>query len=199
MDLKEKLSFVSTSLGLDDYFVDNKFSIVDMIIGITINTVQYMKLLEDFPKLQSYVNRISSRDAFKRAYAPEESVEIRQLKAQVRKMKTENLVLKGEIKPQKVTIFHFPGSRSSRCVWLLEELGIEYEFVDLKQKGVTYIKSEEYVAVNPNGLIPALLDGDLKYFEGGSIIQYVLKKYPKEVKKSGLIPEDWKEENIKKK
>jgi len=84
-DLKEKLSFVSKGLDTNDYFVENRFTIIDIIIGITLNIVNMIKLLEDFPKLQKYVARISSRDAFKRAHAPEETMELRQLKQQLKK------------------------------------------------------------------------------------------------------------------
>lgn len=183
MDLKEKLSFVSKGLDTNDYFIDNRFTIIDIIIGITLNIVNMIKLLEDFPKLQKYVTRISSREAFKRAHSPEETPELRQLKQQLRKMKEENSVLKGEVKISKPVIYHLAGTRSTRVIWLLNEIGIEHDIVDINKKGFTYVKGEEYLSVSPNGTLPGMVDGNLRYFEAGAIIQYILKKYPNEIKK----------------
>jgi glutathione S-transferase len=46
-------------------------------------------------------------------------------------------------------------------------------------------KAPEYLAVNPNGRIPALVDGDLKLFESMAINTYLAKRYA-----PGLLPDD---------
>ena len=47
-------------------------------------------------------------------------------------------------------------------------------------------KSPEYLAINPNGAIPALVDGDLTLTESRAIMQYLASKKPE----SGLLPKD---------
>ena len=66
-------------------------------------------------------------------------------------------------------------SRALRAIWGIEETGIDYEHVP-----TTYgpdSKSPDYLAVNPNGRIPALVDGDLTLFESVAINLYLAKRY----------------------
>jgi glutathione S-transferase len=69
----------------------------------------------------------------------------------------------------------------------MEETGIEYEHVP-----VTYgtdSKGADYLAVNPNGRIPALVDGDLQLFESMAINLYLTKKYAPALYASNLADE----------
>ncbi len=75
----------------------------------------------------------------------------------------------------KPRLYGISASRALRAVWGIEETGIDYEHVP-----VTYgtdSKAEDYLAVNPNGRIPALVDGDLTLFESMAINLYLTKKY----------------------
>ena len=61
------------------------------------------------------------------------------------------------------TLYGISGSRAIRSLWAIEEVGIDYEHVP-----VTYgedSKDPEYLEVNPNGRIPALVDGELTVFD----------------------------------
>ena len=74
---------------------------------------------------------------------------------------------------------HFaPNSRAGRIVWLLEELGLPYELnrMDFHPK---YLKSDEHRARHPLGRVPVLDDGDVRLFESGAIVEYVLARYGK--------------------
>lgn len=75
-----------------------------------------------------------------------------------------------------------PQDRSGRIRWTLEELGVPYE-----RKTVDFRTDENmspaYLAVNPMGRIPALVDGNLKMFESGAICLYLAEKHDK-----GLAP-----------
>ena len=65
--------------------------------------------------------------------------------------------------------------RSLRSLWLLEELGVEYEHNPIdSQEGA---KQPEYLAVNRNGKIPALEDDELVLFESMAINLYLARKY----------------------
>ncbi len=48
-------------------------------------------------------------------------------------------------------VYGFSGSRSIRVSWVLEELGVEYEFIDVRPQ------SKEILALNPAGKIPVLV------------------------------------------
>ena len=82
-----------------------------------------------------------------------------------------------------IKLYGIAQSRAFRCLWMLEELGIEYEHVPVHFMG-DELQSPDYLAINPNGKIPALVDGDIKMFESLAINFYLAQKY-----NGGLWPE----------
>lgn len=71
-------------------------------------------------------------------------------------------------------------SRASRSLWALEEIGVPYELVPIDtSKGDN--DKPEFLAINPNGRIPALVDGDLTLFESMAINLYLARKYGKDL------------------
>ena len=74
-----------------------------------------------------------------------------------------------------IKLYGVPASRAFRSLWALEEIGVEYELVHTDF--IEGVKKPEYVAINPNGHIPALVDGDVKLFESMAINLYLAKKY----------------------
>lgn len=73
-------------------------------------------------------------------------------------------------------IYHAPGTRSSRIIWLFEELGLPYE-LETMPLGDKRMRAPEYLKVHPGGRVPALEDGDVTIWESGAIIQYVLARH----------------------
>ena len=73
-------------------------------------------------------------------------------------------------------LFHSPSSRSLRPLWLLEEMGLDFE---LKTIGydASYFASDAYREINPMGKVPAFYDGDHLVLESTVILQYILAKY----------------------
>ncbi|MDG1960340.1 MAG: glutathione S-transferase family protein [Candidatus Binatia bacterium] len=72
---------------------------------------------------------------------------------------------------------HFaPNSRAGRIVWLLEELGLDYEVnrMDFHPKD---LKSDEHRERHPLGRVPVLDDGDVSIYESGAIVEYVLARH----------------------
>ena len=63
------------------------------------------------------------------------------------------------------------GSRVSRVLWMLEELGEPYEFVEIK------LRSDEAYANNPSGKVPILVDGSLKITDSAAICVYLADKH----------------------
>lgn len=75
----------------------------------------------------------------------------------------------------KPTLYGNSGSRALRSLWAMEEVGIDFEHVPTHFSGSA--KSADYLAVNPNGRVPALVDGDLRLFESMAINLYLAKHY----------------------
>jgi glutathione S-transferase len=74
-----------------------------------------------------------------------------------------------------IKLYGVPTSRASRCLWMLEELGLAYELVPVSFSGDN--KKPEYLAVNPNGRVPALDDDGLILFESLAINLHLARKY----------------------
>jgi glutathione S-transferase len=74
-----------------------------------------------------------------------------------------------------ITIYGVSASRALRSLWAIEEVGVEYTHVPTHFFEDS--KTPEYLAVNPNGRIPALVDGDLTLFESMAINLYLAKTY----------------------
>lgn len=80
-------------------------------------------------------------------------------------------------------LYGFPRSRSLRVLWMLEELGVAYEFVKV-DLGAGEGQSPRYKALNPSGKVPVLVDGDFVLRESAAIVTYLGERYPQ----AGLIP-----------
>jgi glutathione S-transferase len=74
-----------------------------------------------------------------------------------------------------ITLYGIPASRAFRCLWMLEELGLEYESIPTNFMGDN--KQPDYLALNPNGRIPTLVDGDTVLWESMAINLYLAEKY----------------------
>ncbi len=75
----------------------------------------------------------------------------------------------------KPKLYGISGSRALRAIWGIEEVGIDFEQVPVNYGSDS--KAADYLAVNPNGRIPALIDGDLQLFESMAINLYLAKRY----------------------
>lgn len=67
-------------------------------------------------------------------------------------------------------------SRASIVQWYLEELAIPYEFVTLNMQAGEH-RQPSFLAINPMGKVPAIVDGDLTLWESGAILLYLSDKY----------------------
>ena len=74
-------------------------------------------------------------------------------------------------------LFHSQFTRSGRVRWMLEEAGAKYDLVSLALSKGEH-KKPEYLAINPNGVVPALVDGDLKLTESSAILLHLADKFP---------------------
>lgn len=75
-----------------------------------------------------------------------------------------------------IKLYHAPRTRSVRIYWLLEELGLPYELEVVAFKP-PLAPAKPFAQDSPFGKVPALEDGDVRMFESGAILEYVLERY----------------------
>jgi glutathione S-transferase len=77
-----------------------------------------------------------------------------------------------------IRIYHVPGTRSLRILWLCEELGLPYEAVPV-DFSAAYRASAEWRRLNPVGKVPVMTDdaAPVTLFESGAMVQYLLDRH----------------------
>lgn len=75
-----------------------------------------------------------------------------------------------------VTIYGSIGSRASRCIWVAEEIALEFDWEPISTLDGSN-RSAEYLAINPSGKIPAMKDDELVLTESFAINQYLAERY----------------------
>lgn len=83
----------------------------------------------------------------------------------------------------KIKVYGVPPTRVLRALWVLNELGIEYEVVPVDPRGEA-ARSPEFRALNPAGKVPVLVDGDMVLTESAAIQLYLAERFPG----GGLVP-----------
>jgi len=74
-------------------------------------------------------------------------------------------------------LHYYPSNASMAPHLLLEEIGAPYELVRV-ERGSNAHKSPAYLALNPNGLIPVLVDGELVLYETAAICLHLADTHP---------------------
>jgi glutathione S-transferase len=78
-------------------------------------------------------------------------------------------------------VHHLEKSRSHRIVWLLEELGVEYE-IKKYNRTAEHLAPKELEAVHPLGKSPVITDNGRVIAETGAIVEYLVNKYGPQLK-----------------
>jgi len=76
-----------------------------------------------------------------------------------------------------IEVHHLENSRSQRVLWLLEELGVDYQVVLYKRDPVTNLAPDALRAVHPLGKSPVIRDGAKVVIESGAILEYLVRTY----------------------
>jgi glutathione S-transferase len=72
-------------------------------------------------------------------------------------------------------LYHCKDARSLRPLWALEEMGLDYELINMTfPPRATY---QGYLDINPMGTVPTLVDGETTLTESAGMCQYVAEKY----------------------
>lgn len=76
-----------------------------------------------------------------------------------------------------ITVHHLDQSRSYRLLWLLEELGLDYEIREYKRDPGTHRAPASLREVHPLGKAPVVTIGELTLAESGAIFEYLSDRY----------------------
>ncbi len=82
-----------------------------------------------------------------------------------------------------IHLHYYPGNASMTPHMVLRELGVPFE-LKLVDRAAGAHKTPAYLKLNPNGLIPVLVDGDLVLYETAAILLYLVDTHPA----AGLAP-----------
>lgn len=74
-----------------------------------------------------------------------------------------------------IELYHCTDTRSFRALWALEELGVDYALKMLPFPPRVYAK--DFLASNPLGTVPLLVDGGTKMTESAAILHYLATRY----------------------
>jgi glutathione S-transferase len=76
-----------------------------------------------------------------------------------------------------ITVHHLNNSRSQRILWLLEELGLEYDIKYYQRDRETMLAPASLRQIHPLGKSPVITDDALTLAESGAIIEYLVERY----------------------
>jgi len=76
-----------------------------------------------------------------------------------------------------IVVHHLNNARSQRVLWLLEELGLEYEIKRYQRDAKTMLAPASLRAVHALGKAPVITDGSLTLAESGAIVEYLVERY----------------------
>ena len=74
-----------------------------------------------------------------------------------------------------MTVYSAPNTRSIRVIWVLEEIGATAEIRSMPYPPRQH--APDYFAVNPTGMVPLLIDGEVRLSESMAICDYLATKH----------------------
>jgi glutathione S-transferase len=88
-----------------------------------------------------------------------------------------------------LTVHHLNNSRSQRILWLLEEIGVDYEITKYQRNPDTMLAPKALRDIHPLGKSPAITDGGRTIAESGAIIEYIVDTYCEDRSEGRLRPD----------
>ena len=89
---------------------------------------------------------------------------------------------------ETATLYGTINTRAYRCIWMLDELGLKYDTLAVDMDG-GFLSDPDYLNINPNGRMPALVNDDGVFWEGHAINIYLAKKYGGEIAPKSMLEE----------
>jgi glutathione S-transferase len=76
----------------------------------------------------------------------------------------------------RLQIYGIARTRAFRALWVAKEVGVDYEHLPI-EIGDAGARTPAFLAINPNGRLPVIVDGDFVLFESLAITLYLAKKH----------------------
>jgi glutathione S-transferase len=76
-----------------------------------------------------------------------------------------------------IKVHHLDNSRSQRVLWLLEEIGLDYEVIPYQRDAKTMLAPASLRRIHPLGKSPIIEEGLLRLAETGAIVDYLVGRY----------------------
>jgi glutathione S-transferase len=76
-----------------------------------------------------------------------------------------------------LVVHHLNNSRSQRVLWLLEELGLDYDVKRYQRDAETLLAPASLRRLHPLGKSPIVTDGELVLAESGAVLEYLVEQY----------------------
>ena len=76
-----------------------------------------------------------------------------------------------------IKVHHLNNSRSQRVLWLLEEIGLDYEVIRYQRDAKTMLAPARLRRIHPLGKSPIIEDGALRFAETGAIVDYLVGRH----------------------
>jgi len=74
-----------------------------------------------------------------------------------------------------IRFYYHPSPNPAKVALFLEEAGLPYEVIPVDNRKGDQFKAE-FLAVNPNAKLPAIVDGDVRVFDSNAILLYLAEK-----------------------
>ena len=91
-----------------------------------------------------------------------------------------------------IKVHHLNNSRSQRVLWLLEEIGLDYELVPYQRDAKTMLAPPSLRRIHPLGKSPIIEDGPLRLAETGVIVDYLVSKYGRDLEPAQSGDAHWR-------
>jgi glutathione S-transferase len=88
--------------------------------------------------------------------------------------------------PMSLRIYGIARTRAFRALWMAKELGLDYEHLPI-EIGDAGARAPEFLAINPNGRLPVIVDDGFVLFESLAITLYLAKKHSNSVLYPGSL------------
>lgn len=76
-----------------------------------------------------------------------------------------------------ITLHHLNNSRSQRVLWLMEELGLQYDIKFYQRNPDTMLAPPELRKIHPLGKSPVITEGEFTLAESGAILEYLVERH----------------------
>jgi len=88
-----------------------------------------------------------------------------------------------------ITLHHLNASRSLRILWLLEEMGIDYQLIRYQRDSVSHLAPDSLKKIHPLGKSPVIEFEGQVLAESGAIVEYLIRRFASDLEPEFSSPD----------